>query len=71
MSSDSKFTGSWNTPILKVLFTFSESAVENSKFPCVSPPPCTVWRPTILSKGVLAPDAAVFGMNFLAIIIVQ
>ena len=70
MSKFSRLIGSWKTPILKVRFTFSEKSVENSKLPCVSPPPCTVCRPTILSKGVPTPDAEVFGMNFLAIIIV-
>ena len=53
---------------LKLRFDFSDIPCVNSKLPCVSPPPCTVCNPTILSKGVPAPEAAVLGMNVLAII---
>ena len=42
----SNVNGFENTPVLKVLLTFSTIDVVNSKLPCVKPPPSTSWKPT-------------------------
>ena len=47
--------GSEKEPILNSLLTFSTIDVVNSKLPCVSPPPSTNWKPTMLSENVPAP----------------
>jgi hypothetical protein len=55
MFNISKDIGSENAPTLKVLLTFSVIPVVNSKLPCVSHPPSTVCKPTMLSEKVPAP----------------
>ena len=38
--------GLLKTPVSNVLLTFSTIFVENSKLPCVNPPPSTTCNPT-------------------------